>query len=35
LMNVFPDIAGQLFDVAENHAKDRYDMYRRLAEMQY
>jgi hypothetical protein len=24
-----------LFDVAENHAKDRYDMYRRLAEMQY
>ncbi len=30
LMNVFPDIAGELFEVAEKHAKERYDTYKRL-----
>jgi pyruvate-ferredoxin/flavodoxin oxidoreductase len=35
LMNVFPDIAGDMFNIAENHAKDRYETYRRLAEQQY
>lgn len=35
LMNVFPDIAGEMFDTAEKHAKERYDTYRRLAEQKY
>jgi len=32
LMNVFPDIAGELFEVAENHAKERYETYKKLAQ---
>lgn len=35
LMNVFPDIAGQMFDTAENHAKERYETYKRLSEQNY
>jgi len=35
LMNVFPDIAEEMFDLAEQHAKDRYEAYKRLAEQQY
>ncbi|AOT70441.1 pyruvate:ferredoxin (flavodoxin) oxidoreductase [Geosporobacter ferrireducens] len=35
IMNTFPDIADELFTQAEKHARDRYDTYRRLAEMQY
>lgn len=35
LMNVFPDVAGQMFDVAEQHARERYETYKRLADMQY
>ncbi len=32
LMNVFPDLAENLFDQSENHARDRYEAYRRLSE---
>jgi pyruvate-ferredoxin/flavodoxin oxidoreductase len=32
LMNVFPDIADDLFKVAEEHAMTRYETYRRMAE---
>jgi pyruvate-ferredoxin/flavodoxin oxidoreductase len=32
LMNVFPDIAGEMFDVAEIHAKDRFDRYKKMWE---
>jgi pyruvate-ferredoxin/flavodoxin oxidoreductase len=32
LMNVFPDIAGKMFELAEQHAAERLDRYRRLAE---
>ncbi|MBC2579802.1 pyruvate:ferredoxin (flavodoxin) oxidoreductase [Clostridium sp. DJ247] len=35
LMNVFPEVADQMFDEAEKNAKERYDFYRRLAEMNY
>ncbi|AKL94517.1 pyruvate-flavodoxin oxidoreductase NifJ [Clostridium aceticum] len=35
IMNVFPEIADELFEAAEKNAKDRYETYRRLAEMQY
>ncbi|MGE4284776.1 MAG: thiamine pyrophosphate-dependent enzyme, partial [Clostridia bacterium] len=35
LMNVFPDIASEMFDAAEQHAKERYQSYRRLADIQY
>jgi pyruvate-ferredoxin/flavodoxin oxidoreductase len=35
LMNVFPDIASEMFDVAETHAKERYESYKRLAELKY
>ena len=35
IMNVFPDIADQLFTEAEKHAKERYETYRRLAEMKF
>ena len=33
IMNVFPELAGELFDAAENDAKDTYETYKRLAEM--
>jgi len=32
LMNVFPDVAGEMFDLAEEHAQERYERYRKLAE---
>ncbi|MCX7747725.1 MAG: pyruvate:ferredoxin (flavodoxin) oxidoreductase [Clostridia bacterium] len=35
LMNVFPDIADKMFDAAENHARERYETYKRLAEQKY
>ncbi|WP_291575540.1 pyruvate:ferredoxin (flavodoxin) oxidoreductase [Clostridium sp. UBA4548] len=35
LATVFPEIADQMYDVAEKHARERYDTYRRLAEIQY
>lgn len=35
LKNTFPDIAEVLFTEAQKHAKDRYDTYRRLADMKY
>jgi pyruvate-ferredoxin/flavodoxin oxidoreductase len=33
LANVFPDIAGKMYDIAEKHAKERYEKYRNLAEI--
>ncbi|WZL73182.1 pyruvate:ferredoxin (flavodoxin) oxidoreductase [Clostridiaceae bacterium 35-E11] len=35
IKNTFPETAEILFDEAEKHAKDRYNTYRRLAEMKY
>jgi len=35
LISTFPDIADELFKVAEEHAKERYQSYKRLTEMQY
>lgn len=35
LMNVFPEVADKMFDEAEKNAKERYDFYKRLAEMKY
>lgn len=35
LMNVFPEIAGEMFDAAEKDAKERYESYKRLSEMKY
>lgn len=35
LMNVFPEKADELFAAAEKNAKERYDMYKRFAEMNY
>ncbi|MCC5910752.1 MAG: pyruvate:ferredoxin (flavodoxin) oxidoreductase [Clostridiaceae bacterium] len=35
IKNTFPDIAEELFTAAEKNAKDRYDTYRRLAEIKY
>ena len=35
LMNVFPEIAGEMFDIAEKNAKERYETYKRLAQQQY
>jgi len=35
LMSTFPDIADELFNVAEYHATERYQTYKRLTEMQY
>jgi pyruvate-ferredoxin/flavodoxin oxidoreductase len=32
LMNVFPEIAEEMFDLAEAHALTRYETYRRMAE---
>jgi len=34
LMNVFPETAGEMFELAERHARQRYENYRRLAEQQ-
>ncbi|AWI05208.1 pyruvate:ferredoxin (flavodoxin) oxidoreductase [Clostridium drakei] len=35
LMNVFPDIAENMFNEAEKHAKERYETYKRLAEQKF
>jgi len=35
LMNIFPEIAEEMFDQAEKHAKERYETYKRLAEQKY
>lgn len=35
LATVFPDIAEELFTTAEKHAKEKYQTYRRHADMQY
>lgn len=32
LMNVFPEIAEEMFKAAEKHARERYETYRRMAE---
>jgi pyruvate-ferredoxin/flavodoxin oxidoreductase len=34
LANVFPDIAEDLFENAEKHAKERYDVYRMFSQQQ-
>ena len=34
LMNVFPEIAGEMFDMAAQHASERYKKYKHLAEHQ-
>jgi pyruvate-ferredoxin/flavodoxin oxidoreductase len=34
-MNVFPDIAEEMFNAAADHAKERYESYKRLAEQKY
>ncbi|MCX8131503.1 MAG: pyruvate:ferredoxin (flavodoxin) oxidoreductase [Clostridia bacterium] len=34
LMNVFPDVAGQMFELAEKHAEERYRRYKTLAEQE-
>ena len=34
LMNVFPEVAEKMFDIAEQHAKERYTKYKRLAEQE-
>lgn len=35
LMNVFPGVAQEMFDEAEGHAREKYQMLKRYAEMQY
>ncbi|PAB58412.1 pyruvate:ferredoxin (flavodoxin) oxidoreductase [Anaeromicrobium sediminis] len=35
LQNTFPEIAEKLFVEADKHAKDRYENYKRMAEMEY
>ena len=35
LQNVFPDQADEIFSLAEQHAKERYQMYKQLASFQY
>jgi len=35
IMNTFPDIAEDLFNAAEENAKERYANYKRLSEMKY
>jgi len=35
IQTTFPDIAGELYEKAEKDAKDRYETYKRLAEMKY
>jgi pyruvate-ferredoxin/flavodoxin oxidoreductase len=35
LMNVFPDIADEMFNVSEKNARERLEMYKRFAEMKY
>jgi pyruvate-ferredoxin/flavodoxin oxidoreductase len=35
LQTMFPDTAGEMFDLAEKHAKEKYQTLKRFAEMQY
>lgn len=35
LKTIFPDIADEMFDTAEKHAKERYENYKRLSEQKY
>jgi pyruvate-ferredoxin/flavodoxin oxidoreductase len=35
LATIFPEIADEMFEQAEKHAKERYEAYKRLAEMNY
>jgi pyruvate-ferredoxin/flavodoxin oxidoreductase len=35
LLTVFPDVAQELFDIAEGHAREKYQTLKRYAEMQY
>lgn len=35
LMNIFPEMAEELFTASEKNAKERYAMYKRFAEMNY
>jgi len=35
LKNTFPERADDLYDLSEKHAKERYEYYKRLAEMNY
>ena len=35
LAALFPDTAEELFATAEKHARERYESYKRMAEMQY
>jgi pyruvate-ferredoxin/flavodoxin oxidoreductase len=35
LAKVFPDVADELFEASAKHAKERYEMYKRFAEMNY
>ena len=35
LKTVFPEIADEMYDLAEKHAKERYNTYRRMAEQVY
>ncbi|MEL7657683.1 MAG: hypothetical protein AAGU75_17450, partial [Bacillota bacterium] len=35
LKNVFPEIADEMFKVAEEHAQDKYRTLKRMAEMPY
>ena len=35
LSSTFPDIADELFKVAERHALERYQSYKRLTDLQY
>jgi len=35
LMNVFPEMAEEMFNAAEKHARERYEAYRRMADQQY
>ncbi|NLY11787.1 MAG: pyruvate:ferredoxin (flavodoxin) oxidoreductase, partial [Firmicutes bacterium] len=35
LANVFPEYATELFELAEKHAKERYETYKRLASLEF
>lgn len=35
LMTTFPDIADDMFSLAENHAKERYESYKRMADADF
>ena len=35
IMKVFPDVADELFTQAERHARERYETYKRLADIKY